>query len=607
MSTRTFVRRLFGSDRGWRVPDRRRRGAAPIALEALEERSMLSASGVPGAGAVVAHRPVGIPVDLAESSAAGGHPDRKGWSSALVRRRRAAPGSDSAVAGSWTRPTPFKPPGARGPYVAIHMSVLPNGMVLSWPHDYNYFLKYRHAAPYTPDIMLWDPATNTYHPLPVLNTNIFCSGSTFLPNGDLIILGGNGPSAIPTGALQTHYGNHFVEIYDYRTNTWSRGPNMAEGRYYGSAITLGNGQVIAVAGYNEDGGNDPLIELYTPGQGWRTLSAATTQAFPDWYPNIYQLSNGLVFGANPGRHTFFIDPNGAGQIGRGPSMNYPRRYDGASVMYAQDQILAIGGDAARGSPPTGGSGRQITNTAEIINLDSPNPTWQYTGSMHFRRYLLNATLLPDGTVLATGGTSQPDNNNGNALRGAVYAAELWDPKTGQWTTLSSMRVPRLYHSTAVLLPDGRVLVAGGGEPESTGEAKGTVHQTMQIFSPPYLFRGPQPVITSAPASAGYGQTISVTSPDAASIATINLIRPGSTTHGFNMTQRIVNVPFTREADGTLELQMPTNPNDAPPGPYMLFLLNNLGVPSKAAMMFLTGSSTPTAPVSPAVGGDSQAW
>jgi hypothetical protein len=562
-------------------------------VETLEERSMLSAK-------------AGISLDLLRDVRGAaevrhiwkaGRDHLAGSASPLARRRQAAAAGDPALVGSWTPPLSFKPPGAKGPYVAIHMSLLPNGMVLTWPHDYNYFLKYKHAAPYTPDIMLWDPATNQYQALPQLKTNIFCSGSTFLPNGDLIVLGGHGPAAIPVSGLQTHYGNRFAEIFDYRTDTWSRGPNMAEGRYYGSAITLGNGQVIAVAGYNEDGGNDPLIELYTQGQGWSTLSAATTQAFPDWYPNIYQLSNGLVFGANPGQRTFYINPNGAGQIWQGPSMNYPRRFDGASVMYAQDQILAIGGDSARGSPPAGGSSRNITNTAETINLDSPDPTWQYTGSMHYRRYLLNATLLPDGTVLATGGTSQQDNNNGNALAGAVYAAELWNPQTGQWTTMSSMNVPRLYHSTAILLPDARVLVAGGGDPQSTGEATGTIHQNMQIFSPPYLFRGPQPVISSAPSSAGYGQTIQVTSPDASSITTINLIRPGSTTHGFNMTQKIVNVPFTRDANGTLELHMPTNPNNAPPGPYMLFLLNNLGVPSDASMMFLNGSSTSTAPVS----------
>ncbi len=577
-----------------RAGKRRRRAFLVMAIEALEGRRLLSSAGDravalaahPLSGPVAAQHAITPRVAVAKPTDSAASPARVD----LSRGQRGNP----AVVGSWTPPRPFRPPGAPGTYVAIHMALLPNGMVLTWPHDYNYFLKNRHAAPYTPDIMLWDPATDTYKPLPVLPTNIFCSGATFLPNGDLIILGGHGPAAVPVSGLQTHYGNRFVEIYNYQTNTWTRGPNMAEGRYYGSAITLGTGQVIAVGGYNEDGGNDPLIQIYTAGQGWRTLPSANTTYYPDWYPQIYQLSNGQVFGTLPGRSTFLINPNGAGQIVGGPAMNYPRRFYGSSVMYAPDQILAIGGDSAPGEPPTGGSSRNITNTAEIINMDSPNPTWQYTGSMHYHRYLENATLLPDGTVLVTGGTSQQNDANGNALRGAVYAAELWNPQTGQWTTMSSMKVPRMYHSTALLLPDGRVLVAGGGEPQSTGEATGTTHQNMQIFSPPYLFRGPQPVISSAPATATYGQTISVTSPDAASITTINLVRPGATTHGFNMTQRFVNVPFTRNADGTLEVQMPTNPNDAPPGPWMLFLLNGQGVPSKAAMMFLESNSASAA-------------
>ncbi len=493
--------------------------------------------------------------------------------------------------------------------MAIHTTLLPNGDVLTWPHAYNYFLATHHAAPFTPNIMLWDPSTNQYLHMRLPTSNIFCSGSTFLPDGKLLVLGGHGPAAIPVSGLQTAYGNNHVEIYDYTTNTWTRGPNMSEGRYYGSALTLGTGQALVVAGYNEDGWNDDKIEIYTEGQGFRVLSGATTANYPDWYPAIYQLGNGLVFGASPGRHTFMLDTTGNGQISAGPSLNYSRRYYGASVMYDENEIIDIGGDAAPGRAAVGGN-RLITNTAETINFNDPDPTWQYTGSMKYARVFPNATLLPDGTVLVTGGTREQNNNEGNALQGAVYPAELWNPKTGQWTTMSSMSVPRLYHSTAILLPDARVLVAGGGEPESTGEVKGTVHQNRQIFSPPYLFRGPQPVISSAPSLAQYGQTITVTSPDAGSIGAINLIRPGSTTHGVNMTQRIVHASFTVGANGTLQVQMPTNPDVAPPGPYMLFLLNDQGVPSDAAMFFLEAGSTATvqqAPAAPSGSGGGYSW
>lgn len=560
---------------------RPRRSYSATGLEALEERWMMSAS-----GSRIPHGAVSDAVDMEAHVSTRSQSHGGGHSVTALARSSRGKALDPTVAGAWTPSLSFRPPGAVGPYVAIHMTLLPNGMVLAWPHDYNYFLKNKHAAPYTPDIMLWDPATNQYQHLTLLTDNIFCSGSTFLPDGNLMILGGHGPAAVPVAGLQNAYGNRHAEIYDYHQNQWISSQDMQAGRYYGSAITLGTGEVLTVAGFTEDGGNNPLIEIFKQGQGWRVLPGATTKYFPDWYPHIYQLSNGLVFGANPGKNTFFIDPSGDGRIWQGPSMNYPRRYYGSSVMYAQDKILSVGGNAAPGRAGVGGN-NLITRTAETINLDAPNPTWQYTGSMKFPRLFPNATLLPDGTVLVTGGTSQQDNPQGNALQGAVYAAELWDPNTGQFTETSSMKVPRLYHSTAILLPDARVLVAGGGDPESTGERKGTVHQNMQIFSPPYLFKGPQPVISSAPSTAKYGQTISVSSPDAASITKVNLVRPGSVTHFFNMTQKIVSVDFTHAPDGTLQLHMPTNPNNAPPGPYMVFLLNSNGVPSKASMISLS--------------------
>ena len=146
---------------------------------------------------------------------------------------------------------------------------------------------------------------------------------------------------------------------------------------------------------------------------------------------------------------------------------------------------------------------------------------------------LNATLLPDGKVLATGGSSSVAFND---AAGAIKAAELWDPATGQWSVLASMQVPRLYHSIAILLRDGRVLVAGGGRPPAAHG--GGNNETVEIFSPPYLFKGPRPVITQAPAAVRYGASFLIRTPDAAAIAGVTLIRLSSATHTFNMNQRI---------------------------------------------------------------------
>jgi hypothetical protein len=190
---------------------------------------------------------------------------------------------------------------------------------------------------------------------------------------------------------------------------------------------------------------------------------------------------------------------------------------------------------------------------------------------------VNATVLPDGKVLVTGGSSAP----GNDAAGAILAAEMWDPATGSWTTMASMQVPRLYHSTAVLLPDGRVLSAGGGRPPA--KDGGTNNLNAEIYSPPYLFNGPRPTIGSAPATIGYGQTFAVQTPDAASIAKVRLIRLSSVTHSTNMNQRIETLSFTQASDG-LNVTVPSNRNLLPPGHYMLFILNGAGVPSIATIV-----------------------
>jgi chitodextrinase len=195
--------------------------------------------------------------------------------------------------------------------------------------------------------------------------------------------------------------------------------------------------------------------------------------------------------------------------------------------------------------------------------------------MAFRRSFLNLTNLPDGTVLATGGgtdkSSQIDANG-------VLAAENWNPSTGTWTKFAAMAEPRLYHSGALLLPDGRVYVAGGGS--DTGV---TDHKSAQIFSPPYLFKGPRPTIASAPATVHYGSTAFVGTPDAGSIARVSLIRTGSVTHAFDQNARAIPLEFTQTVGG-LDVKLPANGNYAPPGYYMLFIVNSQGVPSVASFV-----------------------
>ena len=183
--------------------------------------------------------------------------------------------------------------------------------------------------------------------------------------------------------------------------------------------------------------------------------------------------NGRVFNAAPTTTTRYLDTAGSGTWSFVATRAGPNRDYGSAVMYEPGKVLVMGG----GDPPT--------NTAEVIDLNVPTPSWSFVGSMAFARRQINATLLPDGTVLVTGGTSSPGFNN---PAGAVHAAELWNPANPtQWTTLaSSSGIPRVYHSTALLVPDGRVLSMGGN-----GQTQ------IEIYSPPYLFQpGTRPTITS---------------------------------------------------------------------------------------------------------------
>ena len=244
-------------------------------------------------------------------------------------------------------------------------------------------------------------------------------------------------------------------------------------------------------------------------------------------------------------------------------------------MYAPGKVLVMGGDS---NPPK--------NTAEVIDLNAASPSWRAVDSMQFARRHLNATLLPDGKVLVTGGTAAPGFNDPS---GQVDAAELWDPATENWTTLASdnPQIPRVYHSAALLLPDGRVLSTGGNFVLDT-----------EIYSPPYLFKGTRPTVTSAPTSVAYGQSFFVGTPDALTISKITMLRLSSVTHAFNQSQYINELSFSQTTGG-LNVTAPSAPTAigpppvvAPPGYYLLFLLNGSGVPSVAKFVRLGGTAAP---------------
>jgi hypothetical protein len=391
---------------------------------------------------------------------------------------------------------------------------------------------------------------------------IYCSGHSFLPNGRLLVVGGTSPGI---------RGLRLATVFNPASSSWNATSSMAQGRYYPTITTLPNGEMLAVSGHDTTRAVVTIPEIWN-GSSWRRLTTAPLSIPTPYYPAMFVAPNGKVFLAGFPRTTRYLDVTGTGQWTTVANRNVANRTLGSAVMYAPGKILYAGG----GDPPTA--------SAEVIDLNQPSPSWRMVAGMAFARRQMNATLLADGSVLVTGGTSGPGFNN---QAGAVHFAELWNPDTESWTTLASETRNRTYHSTALLLPSGRVLSSGSGEGGEVPFANSEF--SAQIFSPPYLFNSdgslaPRPTITSAPASLSYGQSFNIETPDAESINRGTLIRLSSVTHAFNMSQLIYQLTFTATGATTVSAQAPPNANLAPPGPYMLFLISGSGAPSVAKIV-----------------------
>jgi hypothetical protein len=428
------------------------------------------------------------------------------------------------------------------PTRAIHTTLLPDGHVL--------FVSY-YSESLQPHV--WDPVSNTFSPTAPSSYALFCAGHASMPDGRVFIAGGH---------IADFVGYAHASIYDPSSNTLKPAPDMNQGRWYPTVTVLANGDLLVVSGdVNSNTADNTLPQIYSPATNtWRNLTSA--QLSLPLYPLMFVAPNGKVFNAGASSKTRYLDTSGTGAWTSVATTKFGAsgawRSYGPGVMYESGKILLIGG----GDPPTA--------STEMIDLNAATPAWTNSGSMHFARRQHNAVVLPDGKVFVVGGSSAGGFDTSTA---PVAQTEMWDPATGQFTVMASIAVYRGYHSTALLLPDGRVLSAGGniGGPNA------------QIYSPPYLFAGTRPVISSAPSSVGYGQGVFIGTADAASITRVSFIHIGSVTHTFDQSARSMRLNFT-QGTGGLNVTMPANGNLAPPGYYMLFIVNGSGVPSVASIM-----------------------
>jgi hypothetical protein len=451
--------------------------------------------------------------------------------------------------------------------VGVHVALMPNGKVLAYDSvgdraTETYPVHDRTRA------MVWDPVTGTETRVDVMTGfNVFCSGLAHLPNGSLFLAGGN-KNAQLQGIKQTH-------LFNPSTNAWSLGPEMAYERWYPSVTPLSNGEMLITEG------GPAIPEVRGTNGALRQLSGAEI-GLPN-YPWLDVAPDGRIFfsGPNPTMRSLNSAGSGAWQT-YGARDGVDRDY-GSRAMYDIGKLLVAGGEAS-------------TNSATVIDLNGTSPDADPTGSMRFGRRQHNLTVLADGTVLATGGLSSGvdlvDIENG------VYEAELWNPETGNWSTLAPMEETRQYHSTALLLPDGRVLSSGGGICGAC-DSQGYLAKNAQVFTPPYLFKkdgsgqlAPRPAISSAPSVVNYGGQVRLSTPNAASIERVALVRLGAVTHSVDMEQRFIPLAINARDSGRIRATGPLNANIAPPGPYMLFVINAEGVPSVARMVTVAGGDPP---------------
>ncbi len=445
---------------------------------------------------------------------------------------------------------------------------------------------------------VWDPKAGTMTQVPP-PYDMFCAAHAFLPDGKLLIAGGT--EAYPTsdyvatnGASGVYYrGSKRARLFDPVAQRFEPVPDMAGGRWYPTLAGLGNGDVYAFSGLDIDSKINTLPEVYAPnttGGSWRTTPAVPSS----WplYPHLSLLKNGQLFYSGG-----FIDNYNIGTMSPGlldvnssqfvpvPRLSANDRREAATVLLppaqAQKVMIVGGGDPA-------------VRNVDIIDLNTANPSYTPGPPMRSPRLHVSAILLPDGKVFITGGGR---HGRGEA---PVFETEMYDPRANTMTPMANSSVPRVYHSVAMLLPDGRVATAGG---QPVYGQRGELR--IEVYSPPYLFKGSRPTITSATTELNYGGQATVEigggSKGAGRIKTLNLVRPASITHSFDSEQRVIPMTFQQGnllgiSSSKLVAQVPSDPNVAPPGWYMLFAVDDQGIPSVASWVHLnpgTGSGSTT--------------
>ncbi|HKU49550.1 MAG TPA: kelch motif-containing protein [Nitrososphaera sp.] len=484
---------------------------------------------------------------------------------------------------------------------AVHVALLRDGRVLyvggsgwhvpSW-NDHNF-----RAG-------IWNPNNGDHHEiLPQVDKDLFCCGQSPLANGNILFAGGT-TNYRRFSPNNRYWGLDAAYEFDIDQEQFIERTSMHHGRWYPTLLELDDKRILTVEGYDEFGYHNLLSELYNPATDTWTISydpnasrtytvgcdskgcaAVPGSPGPSYggsnmgvapggiglYPRMHLMPSGLVALVGQGATLRVWNPetnrwHGAGSVQK-------RSYGTSVLLPLQNsdtepgKILVCGGSAT--------SDEISVDTASIIEPNSTGFSLNVRDihSMSNARRYCNPVILPDGKIIIFGGTGKA-----NLLSQAVYVPELFDPETEAWSTpFEADTIPRMYHSGAILLQDGRVWTMGTSYNEFNFEPR------TEIFSPDYCFAS-RPVISGTPTGGEYGDIITIPTPDPLSIQKVSLVKVSTTTHHYNTDQRLIWLDIQSKTSDEVIVSAPLNSRLAPPGYYMVHVLDNQGVPSEGAMI-----------------------
>ena len=455
----------------------------------------------------------------------------------------------------------------------IAVANLPNGKLVMWSANNQFSFEGDIGGgagqTYT---SVFDPATSSSSQILVTNTgdDMFCPGTAVLPDGKILV---NGGSSSPK-----------TSIYDPATGNWTASQQMNLPRGYEGDTLLSTGSVFTLGGSWSGGQGGKNGEIWTSGTGWHLLSGVTASSITGPDPQgvyrgdnhlwLFARANGQVFHAGPSAPMHWITTSGNGTItSAGNRSDDPYSINGNAVLYDLGLILKVGGAPAY-------QNANATASAYTINITTGTASVTKIAPMAYPRAFANSVILPNGQVVVIGGQTFPVPFSDAT---AIFIPEIWDPATQVFRQLKAMQTPRVYHSTAILLPDGRVFEGGGGQ---CGQGCSANHFNTEILTPPYLLNADgstatRPSITSAPSTASLGGTMAVNTNTP--VMSFVLMRLSSVTHTVSNDQRRVPLQIqSTSGASSYTLSVPSDPGMVLPGYYMLFALNAQGVPSVSA-------------------------